>query len=82
MEEELRGNNVRCKNCNKLEVNKLGPSYMGSYVISQQHIDISEELMVYCSSCRCNSIPEYIPDEQYSRYWIEFSKKYRIENEM
>ncbi len=30
-----------------------------------------------CSICRHHNYPEYLPVSQYSRYWIEFSKKWR-----
>jgi hypothetical protein len=58
-----------CKNCKTRDINNMW----------ENNINYEKELFIYCSSCRTKLIPYHIPDDQYVKYWIEFSRKNKYE---
>ena len=55
-----------CKKCNKNEV--------GDLIGTRENV--SRKLLIYCRLCREYNRPNHLPDNQYTKYWKEFSKKY------
>jgi hypothetical protein len=41
---------------------------------------IHHDKLVVCWHCRKSHKPDHIPDDQYAKFWIAFSKKWREEN--
>lgn len=61
---------MECVKCKKRNVDNL----------RFNNINYDSSFFVYCRLCREDNRPNYIPDSQYYKYWLEFSKKWRNEN--
>jgi hypothetical protein len=52
------------------------PGYTGNDIVPPPHDSVT------CFQCRGDNYPKHMSREQYQRYWIAFTKKWREENDV